>query len=88
LPGRPRSGGAFAKRYFVVMVVSALLGALMHRSAWKVNSPKLVCRMVHIPARWPPYGRPETSRPLKVDHCMLHGRWRLGLVRGNPPGCR
>jgi hypothetical protein len=30
--------------------------------------------MPHGPARWPPYGRPETSRLLKVDHYMLHLR--------------
>jgi hypothetical protein len=28
--------------------------------------------MPHSPARWPPYGRPETSRLLKVNHYMLH----------------
>jgi hypothetical protein len=41
-------------------------------TAWKGNSPELVCRMPHSPARWPPYGRPETSRLLKVNHYMLH----------------
>jgi hypothetical protein len=40
----------------------------IHRSAWKRNSAKVVCRLMHSPARWPPYGRPETSRLLKVDH--------------------
>jgi hypothetical protein len=30
--------------------------------------------MVHSTARRPPYGRPETSRLLKVNHCMLHLR--------------
>jgi hypothetical protein len=44
-----------------------------------VNSPKLVCRMVHSSARWPPYGRPETSRLLKVDHYMLHVRIKMRL---------
>ena len=36
--------------------------------------------MTHSPARWPPYGWPETSRFLKVDHYMLHVRifMRLG----------
>jgi hypothetical protein len=45
-----------------------------------VNSTKSVCRMPHGPARWPPYGRPETSRLLKVDHFMLDVRiiMRLG----------
>src|SRR5918992_5531602 len=28
--------------------------------------------MPHNSARWPPYGRPETSRLLKVDHYILH----------------
>jgi hypothetical protein len=36
--------------------------------------------MVHSPARWPPYGRPETSRLLKVDHYMLHVRIKMRLV--------
>jgi hypothetical protein len=49
----------------------------MHRPAWKGNSPKLVCRLPHSPARWPPYGRPETSRLLKVDHYMLHLRIKM-----------
>src|SRR5215204_6565900 len=35
--------------------------------------------MVHSPARWPPYGRPETSRLLKVDHHMLHVRIKMRL---------
>src|SRR5918994_4491625 len=39
----PRSGGAFANRYFVVIAVSALLCALIHRSAWNRNSPKFGC---------------------------------------------
>jgi hypothetical protein len=30
--------------------------------------------MPHSPARWPPYGLPETSRLLKVNHYMLHLR--------------
>jgi hypothetical protein len=30
--------------------------------------------MPHSPTRWPPYGRPETSRLLKVDHYFLHVR--------------
>jgi hypothetical protein len=47
---------------------------IIHRSAWKENSQKLVCRMPHSPARLPPYGRPESSRLLKVDHSMLHLR--------------
>jgi hypothetical protein len=45
----------------------------IHPSAWK-NSQKLACRMAHSPARWPPYGRPEISRLLKVDHYKLHLR--------------
>jgi hypothetical protein len=35
--------------------------------------------MVHSPARWPPYGRPETSRLLKVDHFVLHMRIMMRL---------
>jgi hypothetical protein len=31
------------------------------------------------PARWPPYGRPETSRLLKVDHFVLHLRRMMRL---------
>jgi hypothetical protein len=42
-----------------------------------VNSQKLVCRMPHSPDRWPPHGLPETSRLLKVDHCMLHVRMKM-----------
>jgi hypothetical protein len=57
----------------------ALLHALIHWSAWKVNSPKSVCRMPHSPARWPPYGLPETSRLLKVNHSMLHLRIKMRL---------
>jgi hypothetical protein len=56
-----------------------LLLALIHPSAWKVHSPKVVCRMPHSPARWPPYGRPETSRLLKVNHYMLHVRIMMRL---------
>jgi hypothetical protein len=37
--------------------------------------------MVHSPARWPPYGRPETSRLLEVDHYMLHVRIKMRLSR-------
>jgi hypothetical protein len=33
--------------------------------------------MPHSPARWPPYGRSETSRLLKVDHRMLHVRIKM-----------
>jgi hypothetical protein len=39
-----------------------------------VTSQKLVCRMPHSPARWPPYRRPEPSRLLKVDHYIVHLR--------------
>jgi hypothetical protein len=53
--------------------------ALIHPSAEKENSQKLVCRMTHGPARWPPYGRPETSRLLKVDHNVLHVRIKMRL---------
>jgi hypothetical protein len=39
--------------------------------------------MPHSPARWPPYGRPETSRLLKIDHYidhyMLHVRIKMRL---------
>ena len=35
--------------------------------------------MVHSPARWPPNGRPETSRLLKVNHSMLHVRIEMRL---------
>jgi hypothetical protein len=35
--------------------------------------------MPHSPARWPPYGLPETSRLLKVDHCVLHVRIKVRL---------
>ena len=43
------------------------------------SSQKSVCRMPHSPARWPPYGRPETSRLLKVNHYMLHVRIMMRL---------
>jgi hypothetical protein len=39
----------------------------------------LMCRMLHSPARWPPYGLPETSRLLKVNHYMLHIRIMMRL---------
>src|SRR5918994_2452660 len=52
---------------------------LIHPTSDKENSQKLVCRMPHSSARWPPYGRPETSRLLKVDHCMLHLRIKMRL---------
>ena len=42
-----------------------------------MDSQKLACRMPHSLARWPPYGRPETSRLLKVDHNMLHARIQM-----------
>jgi len=32
----------------------------------------VVFRLLLSPARWPPYGRPETPRLLKVDYYMLH----------------
>jgi hypothetical protein len=51
----------------------------IHPSAQKGNLPKVLCRMPHSPARWPPYGRPETSRLLKVDHYMLHVRIKMRL---------
>src|SRR5215211_7154244 len=49
----------------------------IHQSAWKGDSPKWVCRMPHSPTRWPPYGRPESSRLLKVSHYMLHVRIKM-----------
>jgi hypothetical protein len=51
----------------------------MQRTAWKGHSPKLVCRMPHSPARWPPYGRHEMSPLLTVDHYMLHVRIMMRL---------
>jgi hypothetical protein len=33
--------------------------------------------MPHSPARWPPYGRPETSPLLKADHYMLRVRMKM-----------
>jgi hypothetical protein len=44
-----------------------------------VNSQKSGCRLLHRPARRTPYGRPETSRLLKVDHYMLHVSIKLRL---------
>jgi hypothetical protein len=35
--------------------------------------------MPHSPARRPPYGQPETSRLLKVDHYLLHVRIMMRL---------
>ena len=46
---------------------------------WKGSSRKLGCRILHSPARWPPYGRPETSQLLKVDHYVLHVRMKMRL---------
>ena len=57
--------------------IPTLLHAVIHRGAWKGNSQKLVRRMVHSPARWPRYGRPETSQLLNVDYYMLHVRTEL-----------
>jgi hypothetical protein len=42
-------------------------------------SEKPVCRMPHSSARWPPYGRPEISRLIKVDHYMLDVRIKMRL---------
>ena len=44
-----------------------------------MNSQKSVCRTPHSPARWPPYGRLETPRFLKVDHYILHMRMKMRL---------
>ena len=60
-----------------LLYAPALPFALIHRSAWKENSQKLVCRLLHSPAPWSPYGQPETSRLLKVDHYMLHVRTEM-----------
>jgi hypothetical protein len=35
--------------------------------------------MPHSPARWLPYGRPETSQLLKLDHYMLHARIKMRM---------
>jgi hypothetical protein len=35
--------------------------------------------MPHSPARWPPYGRPDTSRLIKVENYMLHMRIKMRL---------
>jgi hypothetical protein len=35
--------------------------------------------MPHSPARWPAYGRPETSGLLKVDHYVLDVRIMMRL---------
>src|SRR3712207_6289146 len=59
--------------------VSEGLQRLIQPSACKVNYPKLVFKMSHSPARWPPYGRPETSWLLKVGHYMLHVRIKMRL---------
>src|SRR5918995_6212114 len=62
---------------------------LIHRSAWKGNSRKVVCRMPHSPARWPPYCRTETSRLLKVDHmCCTCNKEALGRIRVISSGYR
>ena len=44
-----------------------------------VDSQKSGCRLLHSPARRTPYGRPETSLLLMVDHYMLHVRIKLRL---------
>ena len=54
------------------LAVLVLSLALIHQSAWKVNSQKVVCRLLHSPASWSPYGQPEIFRLLKVNHYMLH----------------
>jgi hypothetical protein len=51
----------------------------IHPASGKENSQKLVCRMPHSPTRWTPYGRPETSRLLKVNHYLLHLRIMMRL---------
>jgi hypothetical protein len=35
--------------------------------------------MLHIPARWPPYGLPDTSRLPKVGHYIAHVRIMMRL---------
>jgi len=42
----------------------------IHAPSQDTNSRRLVCRLPYSPAPWPPYGRPETSRLLKVDHYL------------------
>jgi hypothetical protein len=42
----PLRGGAFANRYFVVIVVSALLCAPIHPNAWNRYSRKFAARRI------------------------------------------
>jgi hypothetical protein len=42
-----------------------------------MNSRKLVFKMSHSRALRPPYGRPESSRLLKVNHYMLDVRIKV-----------
>jgi hypothetical protein len=39
----------------------------------------MLCSLPHSPDRWPPYGWPETSRLLKVNHYLLHVRIKMRL---------
>jgi hypothetical protein len=69
----PRSRPLVTKAlYFLYNPLSSV-----HRSAWKGNFPKLGCRLLHSPARCPPYGRLETSQLLKVDHSLLRVRIKI-----------
>ncbi len=75
-PSKERAPGSYSRAGPYPL---ALLLALIHRSAWKANSQESVYRLLHSPARWAPYGRPETSRLLKDDHYMLHLRIKMRL---------
>jgi hypothetical protein len=65
--------------YVCGLILLAPLRTCVHRSAWKRESATFACRMPHSPARWPPYGRPEASRLLNVNHCMLDVRIKMRL---------
>jgi hypothetical protein len=74
-------GGKYGSKSAVLVLCKATGQAplTLFGQSRKVNSAKLVCRMVHGPARWQPYGRPETSRLLNVNHYMLDVRIKMRL---------
>jgi hypothetical protein len=57
---------------------------LIHPSAWKVNSPKSTCRILHNPSPTPlenhPSGTPHPRIPPGADLCLLRWMGILGSV--------
>jgi hypothetical protein len=59
--------------------VSALLLALIHRSAWKGYSPKFICSIVHISG---PIGSETANRPAPAPAANPYMFWWCIKMRG------